>query len=279
MTPAGRQLSEVLHTLGGGRRAAPLRPAAGAGEVGAVQRVVGQFGVNRPIQADPTTCGSAALIVLAAAGDPSLARWLATGRVPDDAPPELAWLTAAEVSSTHGAHGAEEVRRASPGARFAALQHAVKRVSIRGGRRALPWPGALGTPPWGAARVARFGSVRYTHRLIVDTRAHQSGPLLDHVVGVVCGGVPVLLYTGGDTRAGWSAAVPRHVVLLTSPDGQSLETYEPGSGRMVVVTHDELASGGTPLAAYGAWSHVTWAVLPAAAPTGARRGGGGGAQG
>ena len=227
-----------------------------------MQRVVGQFGAHRPVQADATTCGSAALIVLAAAGDPSLALWLTTGTVPDDVPPELAWLTAAEVSGAHGAHGADEVSRTSPGARFAALQQAVKRVSTRGGLRALPWPGALGTPPWGAAQVARFGTVRYTHRLVVDTRAHQSGPLLDHVVDVVRGGVPVLLYTGGDTRAGWSAAVPRHVVLLTSPDGECLETYEPGSGRLVLVTPDELISGGTPRAAYGAWSHVSWVVLP-----------------
>lgn len=279
--PPGRQLSEVLHTLGGGRRATPGRPAPDAGVVGAVQRVVAQFGAKRPIQADPTTCGSAALVVLAAAGDPSLARWLESGNAPEDAPPELAWLTAAEVTSAHGAHDADEVRGASPGARFAALQHAVKRVSIRGGRRALPWPGALGTPPWGAARVARFGGVRYTHRLVVDTRAHQSAPLLDHVADVVRGGVPVLLYTGGDTRAGWSAAVPRHVVLLSSPDGQSLETYEPGSGRMVAVTHDELVDGGTPRAAYGAWSHVTWVVLPVEASRsgGAGRGGGAAARG
>ena len=243
--PTGHQLSEVLHTLGAGRRPLPGRPVAvgTAAGLGAVQRVVEQFGANRPVQADPTSCGSAALVVLAAAGDPTLARWLATGTVRGETPRE----------------------------RFEALQHVVTEASLRRGLGLLPWPGALGTPPWGAARVARFGDLRYTHRLVVDTRADQCGPLLDHAVAVVRAGVPVLLYTGGDSRAGLGAAVPRHVVVLASPDGRALEIYEPGSGRMLPVTREELAHGGTPRAAYGGWSHVTWVVLP--------RGGGAGAQG
>ena len=59
-----------------------------------------------------------------------------------------------------------------------------------------------------------------------------------------------------------SAAVPRHVVVLSSPDGQQLEIYEPSCGRMLAVTRAELAQGGTARAAYGGWSHVTWAVVP-----------------
>ena len=156
----------------------------------------------------------------------------------------------------------DDAARATPTARFVALQHAMKRASLRRGLGALPWPGALGTPPWGAARTARFGSLGYTARLVVDTRPAQAGPLLDHAVAVVRAGVPVLLYTGGDTRTGLGTAVPRHVVVLASPDGSALEIYEPSCGRMVPITRDDLASGGTARAAYGGWSHVTWAVVP-----------------
>ena len=253
MTKTGRQLSGLLHALGGGRRSVPGPPPQ-AGDVGAVRRVVEQFGAARPVQADPTTCGSAALVVLAAAGDPALARWLATGRVLGGlTPPELGWLTGPVL---------DDAARATPTARFVALQHAMKRVSLRRGLGVLPWPGALGTPPWGAARAARFGALRYTGRLVVDTRPEQAGPLLDHAVAVARAGVPVLLYTGGDTRAGLGACVPRHVVVLASPDGRALETYEPGTGRLLPITRDDLATGGTARAAYGGWSHVTWAVVP-----------------
>ena len=200
--------------------------------MGGVQRVVAQFGADRPVQGDPTTCGSAVLVVVAAAGDRRVARWLATG---DDR------------TSTD---------------RFAALQQTVKVASNRGALLGLPWPSGLGTPPWGAARVARFGTVRYTHRILVDTDPGQSGPLLDHAVAAARGGFPVPLYTGGDTRGGLDAAVPRHVVLLTSPDGEALEIYEPSSGRMLPITGDELARGGTRRPAYGNWSHVSWVLLP-----------------
>ena len=249
-----RQLSGLLHAVGCGRRPVPSPPPPGSGVVDAVQRVVEQFGAARPVQADPTTCGSAALVVLAAAGDASLARWLATGRVQGPlVPPELGWLSRSVL---------DVAARATPTARFGALQQAMKRVTLRRGLGLLPWPGGLGTPPWGAARAARFGALRYTGRLVVDTRPEQAGPLLDHAAAVARAGVPVLLYTGGDTGAGLAAGVPRHVVVLASPDGYALETYEPGSGRMLPITHGDLAAGGTARAAYGGWSHVTWVVVP-----------------
>lgn len=229
---AGHQLSTLLHALGGGRGALPPVPPRAAGAPGSVRRVVEQFGAQRPVQADPTTCGSAALVVLAAAGDPRLARWLATG------------------------DGRTQT------ARFADLQQTAKAASTRHALLGLDWPGGLGTPPWGAAKVARFGRVRYTHRLLVDTDPARYGLLLDHVIACARAGVPVPLYTGGDTRAGVGAAVPRHVVVLTSPDGSALEVYEPSVGRLIPVTRDELAHGGARRPAYGGWSHLTWALLP-----------------
>ena len=250
---AGHQLSALVYALGAGRAPVPRAPADQSGDVGAVRRVVEMFGAGQAAQADPTTCGSASLVVVAAAGDPALARWLTIGALEADLPVELAWLRPSEL---------EMVAGQSPRARFVALQLAVKRASLHRGLGLAPWPGALGTPPWGAARVARFGEVRYAHRLVVDSRADQSGPVLDHAVVMARRGYPVVLYTGGDTRSGLGAAVPRHVVVLASPDGTRLEIYEPGSGRLHAVTRQDLAHGGIPRAAYGGWSHVTWAVLP-----------------
>lgn len=229
---SGRQLSELLHRLGGGRAALPPGPEQSADDPqtrprpGRVREVVAAQGPHGAVQVDGTTCGSAALVVTAAAWDPALAR-----------------------------------RLALPGA-FDRAQTAVKRASTRHALAGLRWPGALGTPPWAAAHVARSGDLRLTHRLVVDSRPAQSGPLLDLAVAWARAGVPVPLYTGGDTRTGIATAVPRHVVVLTSPDGNALEVYEPGSGRLHPIGEAELRTGGVRRPAYGGWSHVTWVLLP-----------------
>ena len=233
----GRQLSELLYLLGGGRAAPPAgpeRPAVPAGPPGTVAAVVASLGPRGATQVDGTTCGSAALVVTAAAGDLDLAR-----------------------------------RLTGPGA-FGVAQLAVKRASTRRALAGLRWPGGLGTPPWAAARLARHGRLAYTHRLVVDSRPSQSGPLIDLAVAWARSGVPVPVYTGGDTTTGIATAVPRHVVVLTSPDGQALEVYEPSSGRLLAVDEADLRTGGERRPAYGGWSHITWLLLPVS-PTGLPR--------
>jgi hypothetical protein len=209
-------------------------------------------------QADGTTCGSTALAMLAAAGDPLLALWLVTGHVvPGHRPPELRAPAAA-------APAAED-----PAARFAALQRAVKRLSNRRGLGPLPWPAALGTPPWGAARAARFPGVRFTHVLVDDTDPGPTAAVLDRADAALAAGVPVPLFTGGDLGSGVLTAVPRHVVLLvpagdrdTGPDRAPYAVFEPGRGRVHRATRAELVQPGGARAALGGWSHVCWAVLP-----------------
>jgi hypothetical protein len=201
-------------------------------------------------QTDATTCGSASLVLLAAAGDPALAAWLASGWVPSSRPTELAGATdrAAALLAERPAHE-----------RFALLQQVVKR---RTGARALgpvSWPASLGTPPWGAARVARYPGVRWTHRMVDDTRPDEVAALWELVVAAVRRGVPVPLYAGGDTSGGWQAAVPRHVVLAAGVGaGGDLTVFEPSSGRLMELERD----GTGPRPALGGWSHLTWAVLP-----------------
>ena len=48
------------------------------------------LGTARAQQRDATSCGSAVLVMLAATGDPGLARWLDTGQLPEgQRPPEV----------------------------------------------------------------------------------------------------------------------------------------------------------------------------------------------
>jgi len=183
-------------------------------------------------QVDQTTCGSAVLTMLAMAGDPRLAAWVA----------------------------------ADPGPRFDALQRRAHRATSRAGL--LRWPQALGTPPWAAAAVARYGDVRYTHRVI--GRGARAAGVQRAAVAATASGTPVPIFSGGDLAAGWQAAVPRHVVLLTVADAETVQIYEPSSATIhavpltVLVAPDAAAPADRALLtrALGNWPHPVWAVLP-----------------
>ncbi|QAY70347.1 hypothetical protein [Xylanimonas protaetiae] len=187
-------------------------------------------------QVDETTCGAAVLSLLAMAGDP----WLAL-----------------------------QVAR-DPARRFAALQHRVHRACARTGP--VPWPLRLGTAPWAAASVARFGDVRYTHGVVGGASGAR---VLRQAVRAASAGIPVPLFTGGDLRGGWQTAVPRHVVLLTAGAGDQgaggvVRVYEPSSATMHAVPTALLLDPDAATerdraaltAALGHWPHVVWAVLP-----------------
>ncbi|WP_425954717.1 hypothetical protein [Xylanimonas sp. McL0601] len=192
-------------------------------------------------QVDETTCGAAVLVLLALAGDPRLAL-------------RVAW---------------------DPERRFAGLQRQVHRESSRVG--VVPWPLRYGTTPWAAAALARYGAVRYTHRVVGG--GARGAEVLRAAVAAAASGVPVPLFTGGDVGGGWQTAVPRHVVLLADarPDAARdgvVRVYEPSSATMHTVPTSALVrpDRATPrdrmvlTAALGAWPHVVWAVLPRRAP-------------
>lgn len=209
------------------------------------------LGDARARQQDATTCGSAVLVMLAATGDPALAEWLETGRLPaGPRPPEVPDDAVADDAGT----------------RFAAAQLHVK---ARTGRRALgplPWPSSLGTPPWTAAREARFPGVRYRVRP-VDDAAQDAATVLGLVEAANRRGLPVPLYTGGDLRGGVSQAVPRHVVLAVPPPpgaalAGTLQVYEPARGSVFTLQTADLLHRSAPHPALGGWSHVVAALLP-----------------
>lgn len=231
----------------------PLARRRGTGTVGFPRRL------NLPsldgttaaaVQVDETTCGSAVLAMLGLAGDPRAALRLASG---------------------------------DPASRFVRLQHAVQVATNRRGLLVAGWPRTYGTPPWGAARFASYGGVRYTHR-VAGSRA-----LLEAAVACARAGLPVPLYTGGDVTGGWGSAVPRHVVLLTLADGEGAEgsavLYEPSGAGLHTVPVAALLdpppapSGGAEMshstaertaarvrkaltAALGGWPHIAWVLLP-----------------
>lgn len=188
-------------------------------------------------QVDETTCGAAVLAVLRLAGDPASA--LALARDPQGARHAFA----ARQRETHA-------------------------------RTRRFWPRGLGTPPWGAAREARYGAVRYTHRVVGGREPSEgSRAVLRAAVAAASAGIPVPLYTGGDLGHGVTTAVPRHVVLLTAVQeaggGPTATLYEPSSGALHALPVDALRSAdGAPRAqasrrrALGGWPHVVWAVLP-----------------
>lgn len=252
--------------------ASPLRPGPDG---------VLRLGRDPARQTSETTCGSASLILLAAAGDPVLATWLVTGRTLGVRPaagvlPDVAW----GVGPGPGpgpAQGVGEGVPASAGERFAALQAAMLRATSRRAVGPLPWPSRFGTPPWTAARQARFPGVRYGHRPVDDADAAAMARLLTWVRSAVGRGVPVPLYTGGDARHGLGTAIPRHVILAVPPPrpvgeaatgaaGAGVSLYEPGTARVYSVSDADLIARTTPLDAFGRWAHLCWAVLPQAAP-------------
>lgn len=254
--------------------AAPVleRALAATGSVPAVEQLARRWAVLTPPeraavadpvramaragrQTDPTTCGSASLTMLAAAGDPLLALWLGTGWVsPVGRPPELAGAGAARL---------EDLAHAPAEHRFAVLQRVLKHRTNARSVLGMPWPARLGTPPWGAAREARFPGVRYVDRMLDDTDRTDLAAVLGAVRDAVGRGVPVPLYAGGDSARGWATALPRHVVLAVGANPDGLVVWEPSAGRLAPLrTADLLGGRAAPAAALGGWNHLVWAVLP-----------------
>ncbi|MFT4288860.1 hypothetical protein [Nocardioides sp.] len=105
----------------------------------------------------------------------------------------------------------------------------------------LPWPRALGTPPWAIARaLGILEGVRYRVRLARWTSRDDeiAEAVVDH---------PVAIYVG-------SPALPRHVTLAIAAEGDGLRVYDPASGGLVTLARDSFRVAG--------WSVPWFVVLP-----------------
>ena len=117
------------------------------------------------------------------------------------------------------------------------------------GRRQLPWPRLLGTPPWAIARQlsAVTGRPRHT-QLVIDRDT-----ALDQVFSAATNGSPVPLYVGNR----W---LPRHVVLVTGADPwHALRCYDPARGAVVRVASEAFLSGRLELSG---WNRPWFTILP-----------------
>ena len=249
-------------------------------------------------QVDATSCGAAAILMARAATDRDYAAAVDAARA--DVP--------------------DLVER---------LQHHVRRRTAAGALGPAPWPRALGTPPWTAAReLSRVFGVPYRHAPVRGTLGPRLGrPLAEELdavhaaaqgtgrggtggtggAGIPARPLPSLLYTGHtlrdlvargpwptpDAPGGRAAAavlarvprgllVPRHVLAVlpvreSSAPGRrpgagepSLDLYEPGSGRVLILPLGALAGSGSVdgatearvRSAFGGWTHLTWVVRP-----------------
>lgn len=201
-------------------------------------------GDTGPVQQSPVTCGSACLTVARMLVDPVFASWVRTG---EPHPP----------GSPSGATQAE---------RFAAYERVVMRRTnglVGAGRvLSLPWPRALGTPPWGAKHELEFGASRRGTEYELDVlRGHDEVGLLtgfDRLVDVVADGEPALLYIG-------NRLLPRHVVLVLPGDGdRMLDVYDPATGRVDHLRRDTVVERRIGLSGWD----VPWLAVR---PTGLRR--------
>jgi hypothetical protein len=91
----------------------------------------------------------------------------------------------------------------------------------------LPWPRALGTPPWALARQLGVAGTAYRWRVARFDRADAFRRVVDGVQAEQ----PVVVYVG-------SGLLPRHVVLALGEADDELEVYDPASGRLTRVTRE-----------------------------------------
>jgi hypothetical protein len=130
----------------------------------------------------------------------------------------------------------------------ATLHRRLTSLSDTSGAWQLPWPRAIGTPPWAVARELRLlTGLRYaTHPVRVRRRRaweHLADARPDR---------PVAVFVG-------DRLLPRHVVLVTDVEGERARTYEPASGITLTVPRDRWERDGLRL---GGWDRPWLVVRP-----------------
>lgn len=165
-------------------------------------------GDTGPVQQSSVTCGSASLTVARMLVSPEFGQWVVNGIDPNGGP-----IDSRSERERFAEHEREVMNRTNG-------------IRAAGGKLNVPWPRALGTPPWGAEKELEFGAARpgaaYAMRLV---RLGSSDALRDvyrDLVRLVRDGLPALLYIG-------NAWAPRHVTLVL-PGGNSSDGGDGGVG-------------------------------------------------
>ncbi|WP_338537848.1 hypothetical protein N5P18_12610 [Janibacter terrae] len=201
-------------------------------------------GASGPRQQSPTTCGAACATVARMLVDAPFARWIMVG----------------DGHPVPGAEGGDQTER------FAAWERTVQARTngwrAPAGGLLLPWPKALGTPPWGLRHELEHGASRAgTRYTMVPVRGHNEEGLrarYRRLVDLVVDGEPAALYVG-------NRLTPRHVTLVLPGDrNRYVEVYDPASGRVSVLDEEAFVAKRLSL---GGWK-VPWVLVQ---PTGHRR--------
>lgn len=213
------------------------------------------------VQPDRRSCGASVLVVARMLLDRGYAELLATGRHPATGLALPGAPGAPGSTGTPGTPGtlADRFRREVLGMH----RRVTGPVDVRG-RLQLPWPRALGTPPWAAARqLSATGRPRVGHAVVVAAARGARGAVFDRIVAAVGRGRPVPVYVGNR----WA---PRHVVLFLGSAGTAgaagtagtadrLRCYDPARGLVVEVEREAFVRGRLGLAG---WDRPWFAVLP-----------------
>lgn len=164
-------------------------------------------------QPDARSCGAASVVAARLLTDPSFAATLRS--------PEAAGAT---VLATHQ--------------RLTGLRSPT-------GSAQLPWPRALGTPPWAvAAELATLTGRPYRQRVV---RWSGDGGFDD-----LTGHGPAVLYVG-------SRLLPRHVVLVVEAVGRdTLRVFDPAAGALRAMSREDFAAHRLP----GRWRYRWFALHP-----------------
>ena len=157
-------------------------------------------GDTGPVQQSSVTCGSACLTVARMLVSPELGQWIVSGVDPKGGPVD------SRAEAERFAEHEREVMDRTNGIRAA------------GGKLNVPWPRALGTPPWGAKKELEDGAARpgaaYEMRLVRLGSSDALRAAHRDLVRLVSEGLPALLYIG-------NAWAPRHVTLVLPGEGNA----------------------------------------------------------
>jgi len=190
-------------------------------------------------QPDQTTCGSASLVLSRMRNDPAYAMWIMTGYNPETgetAPP----------GSTASDRFGDEAKE---------MHDRTNSWTDRDGDPQMSWPDFLGTQPWAvAAEMSSDGGsgVPGTDYGVRMVDPDDRGDTFDQVAAATENGHGVPLYVGDGTS-------PRHVVLVTGSDGDTLTLYEPADGERVTVSREDFVNGELGVAG---WDEPWFAVTP-----------------
>jgi hypothetical protein len=123
-----------------------------------------------------------------------------------------------------------------------ATHRLLTRATTPTGAMQLPWPRALGTPPWAVRSALAFlTGVPYRVRHARFDAALAATPQR-----------PVAIFVG-------SRWLPRHVILAIGSDDGQVRAYDPASGSTTRITQQDWGSA---TLAISGWTRPWWTISP-----------------